>query len=131
MQVVNKVQHEIKRGDIYLVNLGEGVGSIQGGFMRPMIVVANLMCCKYSSVIHAVPTTTKSKKYIPTHVEISTNTGLRIVSVALCEQVQLLNKSMLVEKIGHCDNYIMSKISDALRIQFDLGETKNNVAYAN
>jgi len=64
-------------------------------------------------------------------VEISTNTGLRIVSVALCEQVQLLNKSMLVEKIGHCDNYIMSKISDALRIQFDLSETKNNVAYAN
>ena len=129
--VINKVQHEIKRGDIYLANLGEGVGSIQGGFMRPMIVVANPMCCKYSSVIHAVPTTTKSKKYIPTHVEISTNTGLRIVSVALCEQVQLLNKSMFVEKIGHCDNYIMSKISDALRIQFDLGETKNNVAYAN
>jgi len=56
-----QVQNEIKRGDIFLVNLGEGVGSIQGGFMRPMIVVANPMCCKYSSVIHAVPTTTKSK----------------------------------------------------------------------
>ena len=129
--VINNVQHDIKRGDIFLVNLGEGVGSIQGGFMRPMIVVANLMCCKYSSVIHAVPTTTKSKKYIPTHVEISTNTGLMRTSVALCEQVQLLNRDMFIEKIGHCDNYIMKNISNALRIQFDLVETKNNVAYAN
>jgi len=129
--VINKVQHEIKRGDIFLANLGEGIGSIQGGFMRPMIVVANTMCCKYSSVIHAVPTTTKSKKYIPTHVEISINTGLRIVSIALCEQVQLLNRAMFIEKIGHCDNYIMDKISNALRIQFDIGEIKNNVAYAN
>jgi len=124
MQVVNKVAQEIKRGDIFLVNLGEGTGSIQGGFMRPMIVVANPMCCKYSSVIHAVPTTTKSKKYIPTHVEISTNTGLMRASVALCEQVQLLNRDMFLERIGHCDNYIMQNISNALRIQFDL-------AYAN
>ena len=129
--VINNVQHEIKRGDVFLVNLGEGVGSIQGGFMRPMIVVANPMCCKYSSVIHAVPTTTKSKRYIPTHVEISTNTGLRSASVALCEQVQLLNRDMFLEKIGHCDNYIMDKISNALRIQFDIGEIKNKVAYAN
>ena len=125
------MQKKIKRGEIYLVNLGNGIGSIQG-FTRPMIIVANSMCCKYSPVIHAVPTTGKLKRWMPTHVEVgASTTGLLRDSIALCEQLQLLPREAFAEKIGCCDSYIMDKISDGLRIQFDLVETKNNIAYAN
>jgi len=131
--MINNVQKGIKRGDIFLVNLPDSKGSIQGGFMRPMIVVANPLCCKHSSVIHAVPTTGRVKKWMPTHVEIlvNSNSGLLRDSTALCEQVQLLTKDMLIEKIGHCGNYIMDEIDRGLMVQFGLVEGRNNVACAN
>lgn len=120
----------MQRGEIYLVNLGNGVGSIQSGFMRPMIIVSNSLACKYSPVIHAVPMTGQIKKWMPTHVEISASTtGLLRNSTALCEQVQLLPRDVFTSKIGCCDDYIMNKISDALKVQFQLTETKNNFVY--
>lgn len=119
---------EIKRGEIFLVDLGNKSGSIQG-FKRPMIIVSNLMACKYSPIIHAVPTTGQIKRWMPTHVEIPMSSGLLKSSIALCEQVQLLNREDFINKVGACDNYIMSKIDHSLAIQFGLVgvESKNEI----
>jgi mRNA interferase MazF len=121
--------HEVKRGQIWLVDLGNKNGSIQG-FLRPMIVVSNLMACRYSPVIHAVPTTGQiNKKWIPTHVDIPMSSGLLKPSIALCEQVQLLTKEDFITQVGVCDDYIMSKINQALMVQFELvkQEEKNKI----
>lgn len=126
------MQQELKRGDIYIVNLGNGVGSIQGGFARPVIIVANSMCCKHSPILHCVPLTSKNKKWMPTHCEIPVSTGLTKESTALCEQVQLLPRELFTEKIGACGDVVMSKINKALMVQFGLfsNDPINNIAYA-
>ena len=49
---------EIKRGDIYLVDLGDNIGSVQKG-ERPAIVVQNDKGNKYSPTITVIPITTK------------------------------------------------------------------------
>ena len=44
---------KIKRGDIYIVDLGEGFGSEQGG-IRPALVVQNNIGNKYSHTLLAL-----------------------------------------------------------------------------
>lgn len=125
------MQKEIHRGDIWLVNLPFTGNSIQGGGIRPMIVASNSMCCKHSSVIHAIPTTGQSKKWMPTHVKISaSSSGLLRDSIALCEQVMLLPKDSFQTKVGSCNDLTISKLNQALCIQFGLIENRNNIAYA-
>ena len=68
-----------------------------------------------------------NKKWIPTHVDVPMSSGLLKPSIALCEQVQLLTREDFVNKVGYCDDYIMSKISNALKVQFDLIENRNKI----
>ena len=122
-----QTQKELKRGDIWLVNLPFTGNSIQGGGIRPMIIVSNSMACRYSPVIHAIPLTGQTKRWIPTHVEISANdTGLLRDSIALVEQIQLLPREMFGTKVGKCSDYIMDKLDRAIGIQFGLIGVKNN-----
>ncbi len=96
-----------------------------------MIIASNAMCCKYSSVIHAIPTTGRSKKWMPTHVEISAHdSGLIKNSIALCEQVMLLSKDSLQTKVGSCSDLVIDKLNQALCVQFGLAENKNNIVSA-
>jgi mRNA interferase MazF len=129
------MQKELHRGEIYLVDLGKGAGSIQS-FIRPMIIVANELACKHSPVIHALPTTGQLKRWMPTHVEISASSnGLLRNSTAMCEQIQLLSREIFTKSkyIGCCNDYVMEKIDQGIAVQFGLVglETKNNIAYAN
>jgi mRNA interferase MazF len=111
----------MKRGEIYLANLPVISGtSIQNG-VRPVIVVSNEQCNLHSSVINIVPITSKlNKTNVPTHVTISTECGLKMESVALCEQSMLVSKDALFRKIGECDSRTISKISMGILVQFGL-----------
>jgi len=125
------MQTQINRGEIWLTNIGEGVGSVQGGMMRPMIIISNPMCCKFSPVLHSVPTTSQPKRWMPTHVEIPTSSGLLKKSTALVEQTMLLPKEAYIKCIGYCESNIMDKIDDCIAIQFGIVQTdRNNVQYA-
>ena len=118
------------RGEIWLVNLPFTGNSIQGGFQRPMLIIANNKACEYSPVIHALPLTSQSKKWMPTHVEISTSSWLIKNSTALCEQTMLLSKDVFINKIGVCDDLTMRKIDQGISIQFGLSFNTNKMAYA-
>lgn len=110
---------EVKYGEIYYVNLGEGRGSIQGN-IRPCIVISNDMCNKYSPIITMIAVTSKmTKKQLPTHVYIGEETGLKYKSVALCEQILTVNKSDLISKVGQCSYYTMKQIENATSIQIN------------
>ncbi len=52
---------EIKRGDIYMTQLGNYSGSIQGG-TRPCLVISNNLCNKHSPVLVVAPLTSKKRK---------------------------------------------------------------------
>lgn len=63
-------EREIHRGEIFYMTFKEQVGSEQQGG-RPVIVVSNETCNKFSPTVTIVPLTTKDKKPLPTHVELN------------------------------------------------------------
>jgi hypothetical protein len=67
-----------------------------------------------------VPLTSKNKKNIPTHVLLSNEEYLSSVSIALCEQVTVLDKRELIKYMGEANNEIMIEIDNALKIQMEL-----------
>lgn len=109
----------IRRGEIWLVNLGEGKGSIQGG-VRPCIITSNDKANIHSPVINIIPITSQCKNKLPTHLSISTECGLIKESTAMAEQLTLIDKGMLIEKIGHLDTKTLNKLDVCLLIQCGL-----------
>lgn len=82
---------EIKRGDVFLVDLPDLHNHIQAG-LRPCVVVQNNMGNTYSSLVIICPITTKAKNGLITHAEIK---ELSQPSVILCEQIMTIDKSQL------------------------------------
>lgn len=90
----------INRGDIYYVDFGCGVGSEQGG-IRPAIVLQNNKGNHYAPTVMVAPITTAKKHKLPTHVPVYPKDGMRVTSIALYEQIMTIDKTRLVNKIGH------------------------------
>ena len=74
----------IKRGDIYYADLSPVVGSEQGG-IRPVLIVQNNVCNRYSpTVIAAAITSQINKAKMPTHITVGApNYGLTKDSIIL------------------------------------------------
>lgn len=119
----------MKRGMVYLVNLGDGMGSEQGN-ERPCLIVQNDIGNRYSPTTIVVPLTTKrtGKKLLPTQVSISTtdfldDKHLNKESVALCEQLRTISKTERIVPYNGGTGYIgtisekkMKEISKAMMI---------------
>lgn len=118
----NTKENQIAKGQIWIARL-TGEGHIQSN-IRPIIVYQNNMASKYSSIITIVPLSSKINKVLPTHVFLSKSLGLNMNSIALCEQIQTINKSQLIEFTGvTLSNEYMRKIFNGILIQ--LGEKIN------
>ena len=100
----------IKRGEIYLADLSPVVGSEQRGG-RPGIVVSNNANNAHSNTIEVVYLTTQPKKMLPTHTAI-TATGRD--SVALCEQINTVDKSRVGLYIGELSAREMAAVEEAI-----------------
>lgn len=108
------------RGDIYLVNFGRNKNTYKQNGVRPALVVSNNRANKNSPVVTVVPLTSKvwKKPFLPTHVTIPSGVGLSKPSMALAEQVEAIDKELLVNKMGHVyDDLIMEQVTVALQIQ--------------
>jgi len=111
-----------KRGDIYYVNFGNNPNSFKQSGLRPAVIVSNNKANCNSPLVTVIPLTTKvwKKKHLPTHVLIHDKlyTGLNQESMALAEQVETLDKSLLDNRIGEIsDPLVMEQITIALQIQ--------------
>lgn len=97
----------IKMFDIFYANLSKNtVGSEQGG-IRPVIVIQNDIGNKFSPGVIILPITSEIKKInLPTHCLIhkDSKNGLCSDSMVLAEQIRVVDKSRLLEKIGHINN---------------------------
>jgi len=128
--VINKVQHEIKRGDIWLANMPGGIGSEQN-MNRPVVIFQNSMANKFSPCCTIIPlTSSRGKKWIPTHVTLHKTLCLTSLSIALAEQVTTVSKERLSRYIGTIHPSELLECENALMIQLGIG-SKNNIAYAN
>jgi len=131
MQVVNNVQHEIKRGDIYLVNMPSGIGSEQTMINRPVVILQNNMGNKFSPTVTICPLTSQQgKRWLPTHVKLFKTKCLATLSIALAEQITTISKERLTRFIGVVEKSEMFAIEDALLIQMGI-TPRNNYVYAN
>lgn len=112
----------MKRGQIYYVDFGEGVGSEQGG-IRPAVVVQNDIGNKYSPTTIVAPITSRrGKKKIPTHFWLDKTAGLPRDSQVLLEQVRVVNKTRMIELVGEVSKSDQQGIDKALSISVGLAE---------
>lgn len=116
---------KIKRGHIYLADLGEGYGSEQGG-IRPVLVVQNNKGNKHSPTILVACITSKahSKHYLPTHYIIPKEVGLKDDSMVMMEQIKVIDESRIIKYIGKLSNKFMKILDKRLMISFGLKNTK-------
>lgn len=110
----------IKRGDIYLVDLTDALGSEQGG-VRPAIIMQNDVGNAHSPTTLIVPLTSKKKKMPVTHVKINEEDGVVKRSEAVCEQARVADKSRLKKHIGYINNpNVISEINKKLMVAFGI-----------
>lgn len=117
----NIMERNITRGDIFYANLDGTIGSEQSG-IRPVIVVQNDIGNKYSPTTIIVPLTKKVRLKLnqPTHFWINPFGNIRFDSIVLTEQIRVIDKSRLKEKIGVMNNKVMQEIDNKILIALGL-----------
>ncbi len=123
---------KVKRGEIYYYDFGVNEGSIQNG-CRPVLVV---QCeegnsASTTTVIAAITTAIK-KRYLPSHVVLGANFGLREPSMVMLEQIKTVNQADLGRKIGYVDDpltqkYINNGLKKALGLWYVKPKDESNV----
>ena len=115
---------EVKRGDIFFINLGDSDGSNLQSGVRPVVVISNNVCNNFSSVISVVALTTKDKPELPTHVHLVPDNCNRLTkkSTVLCEQIISISKDKLERRLGRVSQRNLVAINEALEKQLALDE---------
>lgn len=93
---------EVKRYDIVQADLSGTIGSEQGG-IRPVLIIQNDIGNLHSSTTIVMPFSTKFKNSNqPTHTLIkkSADTGLKVDSILLGEQMRVISSQRIKKKIG-------------------------------
>lgn len=117
----------IRRGDIFYADLSPAVGCEQGG-IRPVLVIQNDIGNRYSPTVIVVAITSKSKKELPTHVELGCMEALQKNSVVLLEQIRTIDRTRLLEYIGSVSRLRMLLIDQALSLSVGLSMEKTEQA---
>lgn len=119
---------QIFRGDIWIVDLGDKVGSEQK-LTRPVVVVQNDLGNLHSPTVSILPLTSQSKKWMPTHSTLYKTLCLASVSMVLAEQVTTISKERFIKYIGKVEKSEMAEINNTIMVQLGLIEI-NKIAYA-
>jgi len=115
------MEFTVNRGDVYYAGLDFDGTSRQGG-TRPIVIVSNQACNRYSPIVSVVCLTTAQRKTkLPTHVELlACETGLARDSICLCEQPMSIPKRDLLNFVTSLGEEHMRRIDDGLRCQLCL-----------
>ena len=122
---------EVKRGSIYLADLGPETGGQPGGRSkkRPVVVVQNDWGNAYSDTTIVVPLSSgmPSRSY-PFHVELPADL-LGKPGIVMCEQIWTLSLERLdLRSLAVCPAALMAEVDEALR--HSLGLSAETAGYA-
>ena len=108
---------EVKRGDVFLVDLNPIRGTEQAG-IRPVLVIQIDKANKVSPHTIVIPFTTRIREAVlPSHTKIPAGAGgLEKDSVLLCEQVRVIDKARLMKKLGSLSADYMEQVERSLKI---------------
>jgi mRNA interferase MazF len=111
----------IARGDIVWCDFNPVVVSEQAG-IRPAVVVQTDRSNRTSPCTVVVPFTTRIPRGLfPSHVLIPAGEGgLTQDSVALCEQIRVVDQRRIIRTVGQAPDSRMAEIGNALRAALDL-----------
>lgn len=122
MQFVNTRRYEIWLAELPLY----AESHVQGG-RRPVIIMNNTPESRFNVLVTIIPLTSRFKRMdLKSHVEIN-NTGLRKPSVALCEQLQVINSKLLTRRLGFVKSPVeRRKIENAVMAYLGLDNTEKS-----
>ncbi len=115
---------QIRRGEVYWVNLEPTVGS-EIRKQRPAIIVSNNNGNLNSPVVTIVPTSSKLSKLYPFEVFLPAGAGgLQKDSIVQTNQIRTVDKQRLIgAPLGRIDDQkLIDKINNAMRIHLSLHE---------
>lgn len=112
-----------KRGDMYVADLGQGIGSEQSN-ERPVIIVQNNKGNSYADTTIIVPITSKMKADIPNHVIIHYGMLKKYRGCVLTEQIRTISVLRLKKYIGTLKEKDIRRIDRALRISLALHDRR-------
>ena len=116
--------NEIRRGDVFVVDLEPVSGSEQGG-TRPCVVLQNTVGNKYSPTVILAPITSRLKKRdMPTRVMLPQGNGFSSNSMILLEHIRTVDKRRLKKHIKSLEPELMDKVDAALAISIGLSKPK-------
>lgn len=120
------IKKEIKRGQVWWANLGDYIGSVQGG-LRPVVIVQNNIGNKFSPTTIVIPLTSKLvKNNLPTHALLNSEHFLESLSLALGEQTRVIDiQKQLLEYLGDVSEDTMKNINIAIETAVGLKKIFN------
>ena len=111
----------VMRGEVWFADLSPSKGSEQGG-MRPVLVIQNNIGNKHAPTTIVAPITSRLTKHLlPTHISLSVGEGgLRAESIVLMEQIRVVDKSRLLQKLGMIPSQKVLEVDEAIRVSLEV-----------
>jgi mRNA interferase MazF len=109
--------NQLKRGEVWLVNLNPTQGSEQAG-IRPVIIFQNDIISQFSTTTIAIPLTTNQRRAsLPICMLIEQGDGgLSQDSVALCFQIRVLDKTRLIRRLGQLSAETIAQLEEVMLV---------------
>ncbi len=116
------MEAEIKRGDIWIVNLDPTIGH-EIKKSRPSVIIQNDYGNKYSSITIIAPITSQNlDKLYPFEVFLKKRGNLEKDSKVLLNQIRAVDKRRLIAKISRVNDKEIDNLDDAIKISLGLLE---------
>lgn len=116
-----KTERNIKRGDIFFYDFGMNRGSVQCGKRPVLVLQADDFNNRAPTIIAAAITTVIKKQYMPSHIILPDDTGLKQASMVMLEQIRAVNKDDLTQYVGALhDEQTWKYINNGLKKVFGL-----------
>ena len=109
-----------RRGEVWLLDFGEPVGSEQAGRRPALVLSADAMNDGPSGLVIVVPITSV-RRGLPSHIELDdSDTGLDEVSYAKCEDIKSVSDRRLIGRLGTVPPAAIFDIERVLRFLLGL-----------
>ena len=111
----------ICRGDLFYYDFGDNSGSVQSGERPVLVIQADDYNQNAPTIIVAAVTSVIKKRYLPSHIILGEEFGLKKPSMVLLEQIRTVNREDLREYIGTVDDdKLFRQINATLKKTFGL-----------
>ena len=121
----------LKHFDIVTVDFGPLVesSSVQSGVRPALVLQPTSMNITSTTTIVCPLSSVKKKLFYPYHIELGKRFGLRLDSIALLEQITVIDQSAIRKCIGHVDDAsVVAEINKGLRSILGMSESNNSAS---